>query len=161
MSVFRINAIALIVSTSMLSCFVKRNENYCEGRNPNNNCSEPDTRPDAAPPSCPDETECSAPTGVCNTGTGQCVQCTAGATGNQAACTATRPCAAQTTPAKRAPLIFSAKPQTSVCRPGLAQRRTILTSRMWVLEGQARRAQKPSRARSNRLSTKGGATTSR
>lgn len=88
MSAYRINAIALIVSTSMLSCFVRRNENYCEGRNEHNNCSEPDTRPDAAPPTCPDEIDCSAPTGVCNTGTGQCVQCT---NDNKVACTGTTP----------------------------------------------------------------------
>lgn len=83
MSAYRLNAIALIVSTSMLSCFFyKRNENYCEDRNRNDNCSEPpwDAAVDAPRP-CQTSADCTAPAGVCDlsagTANGKCVMCTA------------------------------------------------------------------------------------
>lgn len=71
----RVVLIALVVSLSMFGCHM--NANYCEGRNPDNNCLEPVS--DASMPnmSCPDQITCSGAKGVCNTDTGKCVMCTA------------------------------------------------------------------------------------
>jgi hypothetical protein len=58
--------LGLIVSS--VSCGDTKNPNYCPGRNPDNNCVEPVV--------CTDNSPCAAPTGVCDTQTMTCVQCT-------------------------------------------------------------------------------------
>lgn len=84
-------ALALLISIGTFGCLIRRNENYCEGRNKNNNCSEPpwDASVDAPTP-CQSSAECMAPAGVCDlsagTASGKCVMCTAT---DDAACSAT------------------------------------------------------------------------
>jgi hypothetical protein len=53
---------------SSLGCGNTLNPNYCKGRNPDDNCTEPII--------CTDNSPCASPTGVCNTQTMTCVQCT-------------------------------------------------------------------------------------
>lgn len=84
----RIVALALFVSISTFGCLIRRNENYCEGRNKNNNCTEPPSDAAMSDARCPNQTTCMAPTGVCKTDTGTCVQCTSD---NKVACTGTTP----------------------------------------------------------------------
>lgn len=74
----------LVVLLGLIGCAVgcgnTSNPYYCKGRNPDNNCTEPIV--------CTDNSLCAAPTGVCNTQTMTCVQCTQAAS---SACTGTSP----------------------------------------------------------------------
>lgn len=88
MSVYRINALALAISISLFGCLFRANENYCEGRNKHNNCSEPPWDAGVPDTSCLDDTTCMAPRGVCKVDTGTCVQCT---DDNRVACKGTTP----------------------------------------------------------------------
>ena len=64
----------------------RRNDNFCESANPNNNCSEIDAAIDS-PMACTTSAECTPQ--VCDlTGSMTCVQCTPG---EDAACTGTTP----------------------------------------------------------------------
>ena len=69
----------LTVSVGMLGC-VRENSNYCKGRNPDDNCTEPVV--------CMNNSSCAAPTGVCDAQTMMCVQCTPDMA---SACTGTSP----------------------------------------------------------------------
>lgn len=63
-----------------VGCGTKTNPYYCPGRNPDDNCTEPVI--------CEDNSPCAAPTGVCDTNTMTCVQCTPAMA---SACTGTSP----------------------------------------------------------------------
>lgn len=63
-----------------VGCGNTPNPYYCKGRNPDDNCTEPVV--------CMDNSICAAPTGVCNTQTMTCVQCTSAMS---SACTGTSP----------------------------------------------------------------------
>lgn len=81
----RIVSIAVLSAIATFGCLLRRNANYCEGRNADNNCSEPPYPPDGsvdAPPApCQSSANCAAPAGVCDlsggNGSGKCVMCTA------------------------------------------------------------------------------------
>jgi hypothetical protein len=69
------NRLALIIlavcsglAVTVAGCGTKTNPNFCPNKNPDDNCTEPDV--------CMDNSHCAAPTGVCNTQTMACVQCT-------------------------------------------------------------------------------------
>jgi hypothetical protein len=55
---------------ALMGCNEKSNSNYCPGRNPNDNCSEP-----PATSACTGKGDCAPPLGACNLVTGMCVQC--------------------------------------------------------------------------------------
>lgn len=94
MSGYRIHVIALLISTAALGC--RMNSNYCPGA-PNDNCSEIDASPDAAP-RCTASTDCNAVTPACDLTKGQCVQCIAADPAAPSACGGTKPvCAADNT----------------------------------------------------------------
>ena len=76
-------SILLVLSgfiVSSASCGSKANPYYCPDKNPDDNCTEPDI--------CEDNSSCAGPTGVCDTQTMTCVQCT---TAMASACTGTSP----------------------------------------------------------------------
>ena len=85
MSRCSVHLLALLICVTAFGCHV--NPNYCEGRNANNNCTEPGDGGFDAPQACQNNSGCSAPTGVCDlsggAATGKCVQCTVG---DSAAC---------------------------------------------------------------------------
>src|SRR5690606_19576190 len=78
--------LVFLVAISSSGC---KNPHYCEG-NPNDDCRAAwDSGPGVDAFTCTSSTECAAPTPVCDTTTGTCVQCLA--PDDTAACTGTTP----------------------------------------------------------------------
>lgn len=96
MFAYRIHVIALLLAGT-LGC--RFNSNYCEGRNSNDNCSEPATDGGAdAAPSCTSSASCPAETPACDLTAKQCAQCLASEPTAPSACGGTEPvCAANNT----------------------------------------------------------------
>src|SRR4051812_9030526 len=78
--------IALLVA----GCAKQDNPFWCPGANPDQNCAEID----AGPTRCTDNTQCGSPTGICDTTTMTCVQCTASPLQASACAAATPVCGA-------------------------------------------------------------------
>ena len=79
--------LSLFLSIFAAAACEKQNPLYCEGHPTDPSCTSIDAMPDSST-GCTNDTQCSAPTAVCETATGACVPCTSA---EPTACTGTTP----------------------------------------------------------------------